>query len=128
MRNSKLAHGERRFSRKEWLSKAQIRSFFSRIRAAGRKQAVLQSERQIDVDSEDDFGCMKSNYLIKPLKKMNLGIKLWTKSMCDILWFTISTIYVNYQLTKFNVTMLKEICNYLEIQVKYRDTKMVILD
>ena len=32
------------------------------------------------------------------------------------------------QLTKFNVTMLKEICNYLEIQVKYRDTKMVILD
>ena len=56
MRNSKLAHGERHFSREEWLSKAQIRSFFSRIRAARRKQAVLQSERQIDVDSDDDFG------------------------------------------------------------------------
>ena len=56
MRNSKLEHGERWFSREEWLSKAQIRSFFSRIRAARRKQALLQSERQIDVDSDDDFG------------------------------------------------------------------------
>ena len=32
------------------------------------------------------------------------------------------------QLTKFNVKVLKEICSYLEIQVKSRDTKMVILD
>ena len=56
MRNSKLGHGERRFSREERMSKAQLRSFFSRIRAARRKQAVLQSESQIDVDSADDFG------------------------------------------------------------------------
>ena len=40
----------------EWLSKAQIRSFFSRIGATRRKQAFLQSERQIHVDSDDDFG------------------------------------------------------------------------
>ena len=32
------------------------------------------------------------------------------------------------QLKKFNVKMLKEICSYLEIQIKSGDTKMVILD
>ena len=32
------------------------------------------------------------------------------------------------QLAKFNAKMLKEICSYFEIQVKSRDTKMVIRD
>ena len=36
MINCKLANGERRFSREEFLSKAQIRSFFCRIRAVRR--------------------------------------------------------------------------------------------
>ena len=53
MRHAKLQNGDRRFSQEDWLNKSQIKSFFSRITAARRKQNQLGT--QICVDPDDDY-------------------------------------------------------------------------
>ena len=53
MRHAKLQNGDRRFSQEDWLNKSQIKSFFSRITAARRKQNQLGT--QISVDPDDDY-------------------------------------------------------------------------
>ena len=130
MRNSKLAHGEQYFSREEWLSKAQSRSAFSSIRQARRNQTVLQSERQIDVDPDDDFGTWleeielpdqaieENEFRDQVMNKINVGHPL----VFDI--YILCELCDKKRLAKFNVKLLKEICSYLEIQVNSRDTKM----
>lgn len=42
--------------------------------------------------------------------------------------YNLCELYDKKQLSKLIVKVLKDICSYLEIQVKSRDTKMVILD
>lgn len=56
-RSAKLENGERWFSREEWLSTSQIRSFFSRITASRRKQTqVGTSEVSTGIaDTDEDF-------------------------------------------------------------------------
>ena len=95
---------------------------------------MLQSERQIDFDSDDDFGqwlqeielldqaVEENEFRDQVMDKINVRHPLVydTYNLCDFC--------VKRQLAKFNVKMLKEICSYLEIQVKSRDTKMLILD
>ena len=53
MRHAKLQNDDRRFSREDWLNKSQIRSFFSRITAARRKQSQLDTQISIDPDDDD---------------------------------------------------------------------------
>ena len=53
MRHAKLQNGDRQFSREDWLNKSQIKSFFSRITAARRKQSQLGTQISIDPDDDD---------------------------------------------------------------------------
>ena len=94
---------------------------------------MLQSERQIDVDSDDDFGpwlqeielldqaAEENEFRDQVMDKINVRYPL----VYDI--YNLCELYDEKQLAKFNVKMLKEICNYLEIQVKSRDTKLSLI-
>ena len=95
---------------------------------------MLQTETQIDVDSDDDFAPW-----LKEIKLLDQAVEEneFRDQVMDKINAQHPLVYHIYnlcelcdkkQLAKFNVKMLKEICSYLEIQVKSRDTKMVILD
>ena len=46
MRNVKTADGQQAFSREEWLTKVQIKGFFSRLAAAQRKRTMGESSAE----------------------------------------------------------------------------------
>ena len=54
MRNAKTADGKRVFSRDEWLTKVQIKGFFSRLAAAKRKRMTGECLVEAYPDEADD--------------------------------------------------------------------------
>lgn len=133
MRSSKLENGERRFTREEWLSKSQIKSFFSRITASRRKQSMVQKETSDIAPDEDLDQWLEEFEMLDEIDEQN-KLKEQVIEEIDlrhpIVYDTYNLCELNSskELAKFNVKMLKEICSYLEIQVKSRDSKKVILE
>ena len=54
MRTSRNENNERRFTREEWLTTNQIKSFFSRLCATRRKQGQIQRDMSMPIDDQDD--------------------------------------------------------------------------
>ena len=53
MRCGKDVNGTRLFQKEQWLSKSQIKGFFSRLVAAKRKKQLLEQSKDSDAESED---------------------------------------------------------------------------
>ena len=133
MRHAKLQNGDRRFSRDNWLTTSQIKSFFSRITAARRKQRQLGTQISID-PADDDLDEWLDN--VETLQGMHERNTIMNDVISEIA-LQHPVIYDTYnlcelrqrnELKKFNFKMLKEICSELEVQIKSRDTKMIILE
>ena len=127
MRSSKLENGERRFSRDEWLTKSQIRGFFSRLTALRRKQtyaretthdedALLVEENEASEDHQE-YEALR-NRLLDEIG-LSHPILYDTYNLCEM--------YKENSLGTFNVKMLKEICEHLEVPIKSRYTKSTII-
>ncbi|CAB3977712.1 Retrovirus-related Pol poly [Paramuricea clavata] len=133
MRHAKLQNGDRRFSREDWLNKSQIKSFFSRITAARRKQSQLGTQISIDPDDDDLDEWLDEVEVVEGANERNAimndvlsEIALQHPIIHDT--YNLCELRQRNELKNFNVKMLKEICSELEVQYKSRDTKMIILD
>ncbi|KXJ09204.1 hypothetical protein AC249_AIPGENE14192 [Exaiptasia diaphana] len=132
MRRAKLANDERRFNREDWLSKAQIRSFFSRMTAARRKQIKQGRHTHTNPDDDDDLDewieeieAIEAEDEQQATKhKVLTEIALHDPVIYDS--YDLCEIYQHKELKQFNVKMFKEICCELEIPIKCRDVKKVI--
>ena len=124
MRKARNNDGARKFSREEWLTNTQIKSFFSRLSAARRKQ-----QTNLD-DSDEELLEEEHEYR----KKKNLQEE--ANDIIRELAVEHPIIYDGYDIcdhvksgliSKFTVRILKDICEYFDVAFKSRDTKAILL-
>jgi Arf-GAP/Rho-GAP domain/ANK repeat/PH domain-containing protein 3 len=124
IRKARNDDGSRKFSREEWLTKTQVKSFFSRLSAAKRKQ-----QSNLD-DSDEEF--LKEEHEYR--KEENLQEEV--NDIIRQLAVEHPIIYDGYDIcdhvktgliSKFTVKILKDICEYFDVPFKSRDTKAILI-
>jgi Arf-GAP/Rho-GAP domain/ANK repeat/PH domain-containing protein 3 len=124
MRTSRNPSNERKFNCKEWLTKTQIKGFFSRLAASRRKENGLVG---MSLECEEDVECLvrdsERQELIESITH-ELGLKhpitFDTYDLCEY--------YHSKKLSNFNVPMLKNILCHLEVNFKSKDKKQILVD
>ena len=115
MRNSRDQNDKRRFTRDEWLSSAQIKSFFSRLAATRRKAATLQTPLE-DLEAESEEHSRR-----EALREIARDLQVQHPIIYDI--YDLCDMDKQNRLNVFNVSMLKNICEQFEIPFKSRERK-----
>ena len=54
IRNARKENGERRFQREEWLTKMQIKGYFSRLAKQRRNREILQDDFDVAIIDDDE--------------------------------------------------------------------------
>ena len=120
MRNAQDEENNRRFSREEWLSKNQIKSYFSRLASAKRK-----GQQKDDVDDreelEDILGEEEENSRQLLINNIIEKIGLRHPVCYDV--YDLCEFCKGSKLSKFNVVMLKAILKNFDISFKSKDRK-----
>jgi Arf-GAP/Rho-GAP domain/ANK repeat/PH domain-containing protein 3 len=130
MRNSREENNSRRFTREEWLTSTQIKSFFSRLAAARRKagnvQALESAPEEIDENliNEIAAGAEEENRR-KVLDEIAKSLQVQHPIIYDM--YDLCELNKHSKLQIFNVNMMKTICSYFEIPFKSRDRKAELL-
>ena len=122
MRNARDENGSRLFSRDQWLTQAQVKSFFSRYsrvrRESGRKR--LDADIEINEREEDEQGeveaCRESL-----IEEIMTSINVCHPIFYDI--YNLCEMYKEQKLSSFKITMLKQICGHLQMKFKAKDKK-----
>ena len=133
MRMARDESGERIFTREDWLTKTQIKSFFSRLAAARRKRRLQQPSVSYDEDSETELDTLAEDVANAEQEKMHEEIMARLRDEIGLQHpivfenFNICQYYREGKLKLFNIPMLKNICEYFEISFKARDKKAVFL-
>ena len=114
MRSARTLDSQRSFCRDDWLTKAQVQCFFSRLAYARRKQGYSgdnTSKDDTNQDEEDEERCK------------DLGLKHPIAfDVCNL-----CQCFHDNKLSSFNVNTLKYMCRYFEIAFKCRDLKRDLL-
>ena len=123
MRNARDEENKRRFCREEWLTKNQIKSFFSRLASAKRKG-------QDDVDDraelEDILGEQEENSRQLLINSIIDKIGLRHPICYDV--YNLCEYCKGSKLSKFNVVMLKAILKNFDISFKSKDRKKELVE
>ena len=114
MRNANDDNNSRLFGREEWLTKNQVKGFFSRLAAARRRCG------NEDIDLNDAYGGgrkekERSSLLILPRSYLQHPIYYDTTDLCKCV--------KEDKLQKFNVTMLKTILLHFDVAFNSKDRK-----
>ena len=119
MRKAKGEKGERLFSREEWLTKAQIQGFFSRLSSSRRRRVGPSASTAVDDKSdEEEVSHMTTVESVVTEIGLTRPIVYDIYDLCD---------YKKEKLNYFTVSMLKEICTFYELPFKSRDSKAVLM-
>ena len=119
MRNARNKEGERLFGREDWLSKNQVKSFFSRM-AKKRKDEIWHSEGDSEA-SEDEQEKEDRDELIQ---KITSTICVEHPIVFDV--YNLCSIFSEGKLhATFKVAMLKHICEHFELQTKSKKGDLV---
>ena len=136
MRIARDESGQRIFTREDWLTNVQIKSFFSRLAAARRKNMLQQVTDSLEEDDEDDeaeldtlvedvSGVEQENRWDDIVMRLREEIGLQHPIVFEN--FDICQYYREGKLKCFNIPMLKETCDHFEINFKARDKKATFL-
>ena len=125
MRKAKGENGERLFSRAEWLTKAQIQGFFSRLSSSRRRRAGPSPSTA--VDDKSDEGLIDENEVnhMSTVESVITEIGLTHPIVYDI--YDLCDYVKKEKLNHFTVSMLKEICTFFELPFKSRDSKALLM-
>ena len=125
MRKAKGENGERLFSREEWLTKAQIQGFFSRLSSSRRRRAGLSPSTAVDDKSDEELIDKEEVSHMATLKSIVIEIGLTHPIVYDI--YDLCDNLNKEKLNHFTVSMLKEICTFFELPFKSRDSKALLM-
>ena len=130
MRNSREENNARRFTREEWLTATQIKSFFSRLaatrRKAGNKQALEATSGEIveELIHELEAVTVEQNRR-EVLKEIAESLQVQYPIIYDV--YDLCDMNNQNKRQVFNVVMLKAICAHFLISFKSRDRKPDLL-
>ncbi len=126
MRTTRSESGDRMFSRNEWLTKTQIKSFFSRLAKLRRKGIVVSEVVEVmdcEQDDDDDYEEKESKEeLIKEIFS-----RLHTKHPVIFESYNLCELHSDGKLPVFKVAMLKDICQHFELKFtsKYKKADLI---
>ena len=120
MRNARTHDNQRLFGREDWLTKLQVQGFFSHLASARRKQGWYEADTSEEDDEGDEVG--EQRHAVEEVIE-NLGLK--HPIIFDV--YNVCDYYHSNKLPSFNVSMLKDMCEYFEIPYKSRDLKRDLL-
>ncbi len=124
MRTSRNPSNERMFNCTEWLTKSQIKVFFSRLAASRHKE---QGFVGLSLEQEEDVECLvKDSERQELIDKKNDEIGLKHPITFDT--YDLCEYYHKKKVSDFNVQMLKNILCHLEVQFKSKDKKQILVD
>ena len=133
MRTVKTANGQRVFSREEWLTKIQIKGFFSRLAAAQRKRTAGECSAGADTTVEEDEELLQEE--LARLEEKNMEEKIH-KVLSQIALehpiqyesHDICSLSKARALTKLTFKELRAMCDYFELPRKSGDRKSTLID
>ena len=125
MRKAKGENGERLFSREEWLTKAQIQGFFSRLSSSRRRRAATSPSIVVDDKSDEELIDESEVNHMTAVGSVVTEIGLTHPIVYDI--YDLCDYVKKEKLNHFTVSVLKEICTFFELPVKSRDSKAVLM-
>lgn len=108
MRIARDENNQRRFSRSEWLTANQIKSFFSRLASARKKKQNCLTPFEEMEDHDNDAMDDQVEDILDQLGLQH-PIMYDVHNLCDI--------YSKGNLNLFNITVLKDICRFFEIPI-----------
>ena len=120
MRKARNNDGSRMFSREEWLTKTQIKSFFSRLSAAKRKQSNNLDDSDEEL-LEEEHEHRKEEILQEEANNIIRELAVEHPIIFD--GYDICNYVKSGLISKFTVKVLKEICEYFDVTFKSRDTQ-----
>ena len=121
MRKARNNDGSRMFSREEWLTKTQIKSFFSRLSAAKRKQSNNLDDSDEEL-LEEGHEHRKEEILQEEANNIIRELAVEHPIIFD--GYDICNYVKSGLISKFTV---KEICEYFDVTFTSRDTKAIWL-
>jgi Arf-GAP/Rho-GAP domain/ANK repeat/PH domain-containing protein 3 len=137
MRNARNEDGDRLFQRDQWLTKNQVKGFFSRLAVARRKN-VGTNDSEDDLVSLSEIDDVSGNQWMEELESLQEE-----QERCSLLEAVESQMGVTHpiifdtydlcecneqnRLNVFKIVMLKEICSTFDIAFKSRETKGMLL-
>ena len=123
MRNARDEENNRRFCREEWLTKNQIKSYFSRLASAKKKGHDDVHDR---VELEDILGEQDENSRQLLINSIIEKIGLRHPICYDV--YNLCEYCKGSKLSKFNVVMLKAILKNFDISFKSKDRKKDLVE
>ena len=124
MRKVKGENGERLFSREEWLTKAQIQGFFSRLSSSRRRRAGPSLSTAVEDKSDEELIDEEEVSHMTTVESVVAEIGLTHPIVYDI--YDLCDYVKKEKLNYFTVSMLKEIYTFFELPFKSRDSKAVL--
>lgn len=125
MRNARDEENKRRFSREEWLTKIQIKSYFSRL-ASTRRKGQETEEVDVQAELEDILGEEEEHCRQQVINSIIEEIGLRHPICYDV--YNLCEYCKSSKLSKFNVPMLKAILENFEISFKSKDRKTDLVE
>ena len=127
MRSAKSQDGTRKFSREEWLTKVQVKAFFSRLASAQRKQVT---QRHVAKDNkntllEEDLAHLDQQNNDEDVQEVLSQIGLEHPityvgyDICDVVKIGVSS--------RFTVKELRVMCDHFELPRKSTDKKSTLI-
>ena len=121
MRATRNESGDRMFSRSEWLTKTQIKGFFSRLAKLKRKGITATNvEELVDFEQDEDDEDEKES------REELIAIifnQLHTKHQVIFESYNLCELHSQKKLSVFKATMLKDICRHFELKFTSKDKK-----
>ena len=124
MRNSRNLENQRIFGREDWLTKAQVQGFFSRLASARRKRGYSDATNQEEKD--EDYRPGEEDEQRQAVEEVMEDLGLKHPIVFDI--YNVCQYFHSNKLSSFNVNMLRDnLCRYFQIPFKQRDVKKELI-
>ena len=126
MRKARETDGTRRFERSEWLTKAQVQGFFSRLASSKRRNASQEVDEDDESLVEDEL-----NYLDEKERQNTIDEVVSQVGLIHPITYDGYDVCENVRLntlSNFNVITLKAMCSHFQLPYKTREVKASLIN
>lgn len=131
MRTARDIEGTRKFKRSEWLTKAQVQGFFSRLASMKRRKTSVYQVQEEEDDDDNSLIEDEIVYLDETDRQNAVEDIMSQVGLIHPITFDGHDICEHARrdtLSRFNVTILKAMCDHFEIPYQARERKSSLMD
>ena len=131
MRNSRNESGDRHFTREEWLTKTQVKGFFSRLAKLRKNGGACKSRNDEELFDEDVVEDLEDDKEEKETREELINSivgKIVTTHPILYDTYNLWELQANDRISVFKVKMLKDICKHFELKISSKEKKIDLVN